>query len=229
MTARSPITEKPSKLRWYQWRLRSLFILTLLVAVGMSWLTVEMRNERRQKAAAEEITKMGGRVESEPTWLAKLFRDDSLVRVTRVVLPKSTTDGDLAVLRDLSQLQVLMLQDTKVTGAGLVHLEGLSQLQGLDFFGSQVTDAGLVHLRWLRRLQLLGLQSTRITDAGLVHLEEMKELQQLVLTGTTVTDAGLEHLKGLTHLQELYLVNTKVTDHGIKKLQQALPNCKIEH
>ena len=29
--------QKPPKLRWYQWRLRSLFILTLLVAIGMSW------------------------------------------------------------------------------------------------------------------------------------------------------------------------------------------------
>jgi hypothetical protein len=29
---------KPPKLRWYQWRLRSLFLLTLLVAVDMSWL-----------------------------------------------------------------------------------------------------------------------------------------------------------------------------------------------
>jgi hypothetical protein len=30
---------KPPKLRWYQWRLRSMFILTLVVAIGMSWLT----------------------------------------------------------------------------------------------------------------------------------------------------------------------------------------------
>ncbi len=37
----------------------------------------------------------------------------------------------------------------------------------------------------------------------------------------------LEHLKRLTKLQSLYLQNTKVTDAGVKKLQQALPQCKV--
>lgn len=49
----------------------------------------------------------------------------------------------------------------------------------------------------------------------------------LVVTG--VTDAGWKHLKGLTNLQALALSRTQVTDDGVKKLQQALPNCKIEH
>jgi len=37
------------------------------------------------------------------------------------------------------------------------------------------------------------------------------------------------HLKGLTGLKNLNLIATKVTDAGVKQLQQALPNCKIEH
>jgi hypothetical protein len=32
----------------------------------------------------------------------------------------------------------------------------------------------------------------------------------------------------LTQLGELLLGDTKVTDQGVEKLQQALPNCKIE-
>ncbi|NQU21935.1 MAG: hypothetical protein HQ567_11685 [Candidatus Nealsonbacteria bacterium] len=44
-----------------------------------------------------------------------------------------------------------------------------------------------------------------------------------------MTDAGLEYLEGMTSLQSLDLRGTQVTDAGIKKLQQALPNCKIEH
>jgi hypothetical protein len=34
--------QKPPKLRWYQYRLRSLFVLTTLVAVACSWLAVMM-------------------------------------------------------------------------------------------------------------------------------------------------------------------------------------------
>jgi hypothetical protein len=37
------------------------------------------------------------------------------------------------------------------------------------------------------------------------------------------------HIQGLSQLNVLDLRNTKVTDQGVKKLQQALPKCKIEH
>ena len=221
------VEQKPPKLRLYQWTLRSIFLVALLVAIGMSWLAMTIRDQRKQKAAADAIERAEGWVESEPTWQGKLLRDDSLARVTRVGLRTETTDGDLTILRDLSQLQELMLQHTKVTGVGLMHLQGLSHLKGLDCFGSPITDTGLANLRGRKRLQVLGLQDTRVTDTGLKYLGGMTQLQQLVLTGTAVTDAGLDHLKGLSHLQEVYLVNTRVTHDGIKKLQQALPNCKI--
>ena len=96
--------------------------------------------------------------------------------------------------------------------------------------GTKVTDAGLVHLKGLTSLQYLGISdNTKITDAGLVHLKGLTELQSLNLGLTKVTDAGLAHLKGLTSLKKLWLYNTKVTAAGVKQLQQALPNCKIDH
>jgi len=63
-------------------------------------------------------------------------------------------------------------------------------------------------------------------------LEDIKDLPGLFgleLTDTQVTDEGLEHLKGLTNLSSLDLRSTEVTDEGVKKLQQALPNCRITH
>ena len=205
-TDSSPTAErKPPKLRWYQWRLRSLFVLTLLVAIGMSWLTVTMRNQRKQKAAAEEIKTAGGTVGLSPTWLGKLLRDDSLVSVVYVNLSEeSTTDAELVHLEGLSQLHVMGLSSTKVTDAGLVHLQGLSQLEQLS------------------------LDHAKITDAGLVNLEGLSQLQALSLTNTRITDAGLVHLQGLSRLQDLYLSGTNVTNVGVKKLQQALPKCNIQ-
>ena len=137
-----------------------MFVLTLLVAIACSWLTVTIRNERKQKAAAEEIVKAGGSVSVgyDPTWLGKLLRDDSLVNVVY-----------------------------------------------LDLTGKSVTNDILV------------------------RLEELKQLQTLALAGSDITDAGLTHLRDLTQLQLLTLNGTKVTDHRVKKLQQALPKCKIEH
>ena len=49
----------------------------------------------------------------------------------------------------------------------------------------------------------------------------------LCLENTQISDAGLALLEGLTSLLWLYLTGTQVTDKSIKKLQEALPNCKI--
>jgi len=40
-------------------------------------------------------------------------------------------------------------------------------------------------------------------------------------------DANLMDIEGLLQLQYLDLENVQVTDEGVKKLQQALPTCKI--
>jgi hypothetical protein len=197
--------QKPGKLRWCQYRLRSLFVLTTLVAIACSWLAVMRQEQRKQGAAAEAIRRAVGTVRSEPTWLGKLLRDDSLVTVIEVDLFwQSTTDNVLVHLQGLKQLQVLWLARTHVTDAGLVHLQGLKQLQSLWLDNTHVTDAGLVHLQGLKQLRVLGLDSTHVTDAGLAHLQ------------------------GLTQLQWLGLRNKQVTDTGVKKLQQALPNCQIQ-
>jgi hypothetical protein len=195
---------KPPKLRWYQYRLRSLFVLTTLVAIGCSWLAVMRQEQRKQGAAAKAIERAGGTVRSEGTWLGKLLRDDSLVRVTFVNLSGHSVTDDV-----------------------LVHLEGLRQLYALDLSGTKVTDGGLVHLHGLRQLQTLELIGTQITDAGLVHLQGLSQLHELSLGDTQVTDAGLVHLHGLNQLQFLQLSGTQVTAEGLWKVQEALPNCHI--
>lgn len=117
-----------------------------------------------------------------------------------------------------------------VTGDGLEILEGLNSLQRLNLNDTrQLTDAGLEHLEGLTSLQVLALANQQITDAGLEHLAGLTSLEWLHLNDTQVTDAGLEHLKGLTSLRDLHLYRTRVTDEGVRKLQQALPDCKIQH
>lgn len=146
------VEKKQPKLRWYQWRLWSLFLLTLLVAIGISYVAVTIQDGRKQKAAAEAIETVGGMVQSEPTWLGKLLRNDSLVRVIKVNLSvhpslKSITDAELVHLQGLGQLQELCLDSTKVTDAGLVHLQGLSQLKKLWLYNTKVTDQGIKKLQ----------------------------------------------------------------------------------
>jgi hypothetical protein len=51
-----PTAEQPApKLRWFQYRLRSLFILTTLVAIGCSWLTVTIQSQRKGGSGDQEV------------------------------------------------------------------------------------------------------------------------------------------------------------------------------
>jgi hypothetical protein len=204
-TTPPPIAEPPKpRLRWYQYSLRSLFVLTTLVAIGCSWLTVTIQNQRRQKAAGVALQKAGGTVLYKQTWLGRLLRDTSLLRAKDATFSgQPTSDVDLVHLQELSQLQRLCLGKTRITNVGLVYLETLSQLQELD------------------------LEDTKVTDVGLAHLQGLSQLKVLLLNNTDITDAGLLHLRGLQQLQKLSLRGTKVTDQGVKRLKHALPKCGI--
>ena len=214
------MTNKP-KLRWYQYSLRSLFILMTLVACASSWYAYEMNEAAKRRAAIEKIEELEGLVRyydasdvdtygEAPgwfSWLRKLHGDEHL--------------GDVVVVA---------LRGPRITDAEMVHLKDLTKLEWLEFrAATQITDAGLVHLKGLTNLKVLWLDGSPITDAGLVHLKGLTTLEVLWLDGSHITDAGLVNLKGLTRLGTLMLTDTKVTDEGVKKLQEALPNCKIHH
>ena len=188
-----------------------------------------------------------------PTWLRKLVGDDFFASVLEVLIDElpathapmphlkelpglqhlslsgwHVTDASLENVEGLTQLLELHLDTTQVTDAGLERLSGLTRLRAFDLTASfSVTDAGLRHLTGMSQIVTLSLSNNRITDAGLEHLKGMTQLRWLFLDRTHITDAGLIHLEGLTQLRELSLVHTHVTDKGVKKLQQALPKCRI--
>jgi hypothetical protein len=58
----------------------------------------------------------------------------------------------------------------------------------------------------------------------------MKKLEELDLYKTKITGAGLSKLKGMTWLKRLTLaVSDDVPEADVKKLEEALPKCKIEY
>ena len=159
---------------------------------------------------------------------------DCLSRLTKLrsldLMDNLVKDADFAKLKGQTRLKFLTLNVCQISDTGLKYLEGMQRLEYLALvcgMPNQVTDAGLEYLQGLTRLTHLMVAGVRATDAGLKSIEGLTQLTDLSLSGTQITDAGLGHLKGLTELQYLYLYNTQVTVEGEKKLQQALPNCKI--
>ncbi len=275
--------------RRFQFSIRSLLVLVVVVAVPCSWMTVEMKKAERQQVAKTAFQRFPGYVmygyersgqqsaSLAPSWLCRSLGCDFFASIEFVCLAcdKRFTDADmehveslprlkmlrlgganitndglqhLAVLTDLEELS---LHRTQVGDAGLEHVQGLTQLRRLNLYATNISDSGLKYLKRFGRLEDLCLAKTKVTDAGLAQLEVLNQLQTLQINSTQVTDSGLEHLKALTQLQYLDLENTqvtdaglepiegfaklerldlcgtKVTDVGVAKLQQALPNCKI--
>ena len=169
----------PPQRRWYQFSLRTLFVLLFLVAAFCGWRVYRARENRERVAAVEqaiaEILKLGGGVGSKyvelrpATWLEELFDDPG------------GPDDPVGVL-DVSHVKL---------------------------YGVEITDAGLEHLKGLTNLEVLGLDDANITDAGLRRLKGLTNLKWLYLDDTKITNAGLKHLEGLHNLRLLYLDDTK--------------------
>ncbi len=224
--AEKPNASEPTKprRRWFQFSLRTLLIVVVLIGCGMGWLGPKVYNARRQRAVVAAIRQLGGKVaydyefnaQGEPApnlesprkaWLHALVGDDFVGSVYEVSFDDPAnhplSDADLKLVGELTQLRTVGLSGIPITGAGLEHLKGLTQLKQLDIDGTEVTDAGLQQLQGLTQLEVLSLSFTKITDGG------------------------LQYLHGLTKLSDLYLGDTQVTDAGVATLQKALPNCHI--
>ncbi len=186
--------------RRFQFGLRSLLVLAVVVAIPCSWMTLEMRKAREQWDTVQAIKKSAGGYGYD--WF---FSDPSFRKLPgSIILPNPQAPEPVR----------------------------LRSCLGDDFFSEVVdvslsTDALLSHIARLTQLHYLRLNGEEITDAGMIHLAGLTQLHFLWLDYTKITDAGLAHLSRLTQLQELSLRGTKVTDEGVKKLQAALPNCRI--
>ena len=185
------VADKPKR-SWLRFSLRSLFLLTVAIAVLLGWTIYKVRQEG---IAVTALRKFGCSVDydyRDPTsgappileQLRKLLGEDESRSVTRV--DGSNIDGKLT---------------SHITDAGLVHLQGWPHVHDVRLAGTHITDVGLVHLEGLSQFITLVLTNTRVTGDGLVHLQGLRKLGVLYLDGTQVMDAGLAHLQGLRTLE----------------------------
>ena len=182
----------------FQFSIRSLLILTSIVAILSSRLAVEVKKAKKQLQAVEAIRKAGG--------VVYYFYD------------KRDADGNEFVGEEMPRpvwLQALV-------GKARVCLVNFNDA------AAKISDTDLKHVEELTDLQRLFLENTLVTDTGLMHIEGLSELTVLSLDGTPITDSGLGHIHDLPRLEFVTLTNTKVTGKGIEKLKRALPNCEIK-
>ena len=185
-----PANPPPARRRRFQYSLRTLLLLFLVIGIATGWFTARMRTAKRQRAAALTIASLSGVVgyDDEPADFAPVPARGPVSRWLRSRL------GD-----DFFRTAVSVVAFNNGTMAAVAELPDIRRL---DFVGSPATDAGLVHVRGLSRLERLNLADTQITDAGLEYLAGLPQLRAICLRGTNVTDAGVRRLQqALPHCQ----------------------------
>jgi Leucine-rich repeat (LRR) protein len=231
------VSDKPKR-RWYQFSLASLIVVMGLASIAMAWVAYERNEVRKRKVCLAAIQKCGGFLEFRqsqplrPAWLMALIGEEwfSEYEVETVIFMDqegTVTDADLAHLADLTNLEGLYLNNTKITDAGLVHVGRLTNLKFLGLHTTFVADAGLAHLAGLTKLEELDLSYTQITDAGLVHLRDLTDLRVLEFDGARVTGAGFVHLSRLARLERLTIDPSYGLDERIREFTTRLPNLDI--
>jgi internalin A len=131
----------------------------------------------------------------------------------QMLLVSSTEVSDLNPLKELKQLQIIHVSSTLISD--LSPLKNLTQLKFLSCTITEVSD--LSALKDLKELQALFLSMTQVSD--LSPLKDLKLLQTLHASTTLVRD--LSPLKDLKQLQTLILYTTEVSDLSpLKNLTQ---------
>lgn len=224
----------------------SLLILPVLVLIGgITSLLI------RRDQALDRIDELGGGYNSRHFWLIrklpagwrsplkkkfmpvanKVFGVGWVRRLEKVnlvqVRSSPAEDDDLKIIGQLSHVDDLDLQGTRITDEGLIHLKRLPMLRILELSGTQITGEGLAHLSECASLTHLNLHETQVVDSSLVHLKQIPNLSGVALDDTRVTDQGLSHLEGMPQLKRVSLSGTKVTDLGIQEFSLKRPDVRI--
>jgi hypothetical protein len=66
-------------------------------------------------------------------------------------------------------------------------------------------------------------------DAGLAHLRHLLAAQQVIIIGTDVSAAGVAELQHVNHLKDVLLYGTELTLEELPKIQELLPEVKIDY
>jgi Leucine-rich repeat (LRR) protein len=222
-------TPPKRKRRWFQYSIRSLLLLTTVLAV---WLAVQVNRAHRQKLAVSTIMHAGGKIAYDhemltrehpqpteppgPLWLRRILGDEYFLRPAAV----ECTDVDSEIVEQLGNcptLRYVTLSGGTIVDEDLSHIARLADLEQLRLEDVAITDAGLKHLFSLKKLKTLALNHTNVTGAGLEQLKWM-ELDWFHLNGSPVTDAGLSQIANLKRVGALDLSDTQVTSAGLEHL-----------
>jgi hypothetical protein len=193
----------------FQFRLRTLFVVTLAASALFAWLGIMHRQAVMLEEGIRTVEDCGAVV---------LRRGDGSVQAVAFGQGSTVTEKETARLRLFDTLEQLTINNRNIGDASLREVQGLRNLEVLVLLNTKVTDEGLAHIKSLGNLRrlILGL-SESLTGEGLVHLEELPHLEVLVLDGARGTDVWLQRLRTLSNSGrfKVGLANAELSDDDV--------------
>lgn len=127
------------------------------------------------------------------------------------------TDKGLAYLKNPEAIEVLNLQGTAVSDAGMKHLSLYFNLVSLNLNYAEITGEGFENVK-LDKLKYISLEQSTIQSEYLKYLQKFDNLEVVILIKTDIPD--ISGLRGLKKLRFINLASSSITDEGLKDVAQ---------
>lgn len=145
------------------------------------------------------------------------YDTDADGHVTEIKFPaKPIPKESWALLKNFRTIEILVLDETKITDADLVHVTDFPRLLELSLQGNPITDKGLESIKGMKQLETLALAKTKVTGKGVASIAGMTKLKRLNLSYCPIGDAPLKHLSSMKDLETLALQKSGVTGPGLE-------------
>lgn len=129
-------------------------------------------------------------------WVPNIAKLKNL-KTLRVINNGKLTDAGMEQLAGLKNLEQFGFIGTAITGKAYAKFDGFTKLTRVSHRGSSIDDEGLKELcEHLPNLEHISLAHAKFTDAGAVHLAKLTKLKGLEL-GAHATPAALAHITAL--------------------------------
>ena len=216
------------KLRWFQFRLRTLMIFVTLAGAFCGLFVLPAIKQRR---IAVELGSLGAFVQydhrtvplpfymprPDVNWLDRLVGYDFRHRATGVCYEFGSNVGQvLKTAVRMPHLESIDLDCSDVTDGDLAEIRRCATLTTLRTGLSAIcsTDSRGAHV------ERDEFRNSHLSAAALSSLENLTTLETLSLSGRTcATDAALVHLEPLKALRSLNLLGTPVSSSGLLHLR----------
>lgn len=160
---------------------------------------------------------------------AKIRADEFGSLVVDIRNRSDFTDQHLDLLLECGDLDDLTLESVAITDAGIEKLRPFVNLRRLVLNRSKISGAGIKALAGMPlrdSILSIGLSGCKVRDEDSGLFENFSTLERLDVSETAVTDAAVNNLAKLK-LQMLNVTNTAISEEKTLLLRERMPNTNV--